>query len=150
MRIDSAINKAKKELTIYTMPKTEKTAKRTVQAKLLRQPVVRFGVELLQSRLERVLPMMARGGIRTKREFFDYAFLMLAWGLSEAAQGNTVGSQTPAGVFRSLEMPPLKNALETYEQTNHAQTTDGPAGAKKGQMGTVADTEGTPATEGKR
>lgn len=64
--------------------------------------------------------MMAKTGLRTKREFFDYAFTIFEWAIEETAVGNTVGSLTPKSVFRSLETPPLKN-VQGYEEKDKPQ-----------------------------
>jgi hypothetical protein len=82
--------------------------KRRTAAHIHKEPVIRFQVELLERRLERVRIMMAKAGIRTKRELFDHALSVFEWAVKEASDGGFVGV-VKNGVFRTLETPSLMN-----------------------------------------
>src|SRR3989338_8339726 len=103
-----------------TQTDPKKQRNRIAAAEIHKQPTIRFQVEMLRRRLPRIGLMMAKTGLRTKREFFDYAFTIFELAIEETAVGNTVRSLTPKSVFRSLETPPLKN-VQGYEEKDKPQ-----------------------------
>jgi len=108
------------------MNTTQTNGHRTVAGKLPKQPIVRFQVELLLSRLDHVAAVMAKAGIRTKREFFDNAFSFLAWAIEESVAGNTVGVLLPdKKTFLAWKTPVLEVARINYEQTSKNRCSNG-------------------------
>jgi hypothetical protein len=97
----------------YMEPKIETAKKRRRRIRssdLHQQPLIRLQVEVLVANLPRYGKAMAKAGLRTKREFFDYAITIVDWMIEETRAGRTVGYWRRDGVFVPLCSPALESA----------------------------------------
>src|ERR1051326_4777466 len=113
----------------------------TAEVELQKPRVVRFQVELLQSRLQQVAILMAKAGVRAKREFFDNAFSFLQWAIEETAAGHTVGVLcSDQKTLLAWRTPVLETARSTYETNKKG---DGPNGRTLGHSQTARPGRGS-------
>lgn len=72
---------------------------------------VRMQFDLPEDRLKELDSLMAKCGISTKKELFNYALTILEWAVDEYARGNEIAAvDREKKEFYSLRMPGLKPA----------------------------------------
>lgn len=87
-----------------------KERSRRERTKIEMPPTIRFQVVILKSRIDTIRHFMVESGIRTKREYFDHAFMAMEWAIEQTLAGNEVGVIGRDGVFNPLLCVPLRNA----------------------------------------
>ncbi len=67
----------------------------------------RFQLDLSIHEHEEMERLMARAGLKTKREFVSNALTLFRWAANELVQGRSIGSVDAGGDVKQLEMPAL-------------------------------------------
>ena len=97
------------------------TSKQRQRKTLPKARTVRLQVEILETKVDRLGRLMAKTGLRTKRQLVEHMFVVLEWAITQTEQGGTFGCMTPQGNLEPLCTPVLENVQDVV-RSREAET----------------------------
>lgn len=88
-----------------------------IRKRTFKEAPARYQVEVSREKLEKMEELRRIGGLRSKKELFDYAFTLLSWIVKQVLQGRSIAAINENGEVQTvLAMPYLENVAMNAKQ----------------------------------